>query len=88
MDQAVGIQEHNLRGTLAGQARLFPGRGPDHNNLDGKTDFAHTIQVARADGSAEVQLLNPNGLQLLTASHIHRAPDKRFGEPEELLKER
>ena len=45
-------------------------------------------QVALADGGSEVQLLNPNGLQLLTQTHLHRAPDKRLGEPEELLKDR
>ena len=45
-------------------------------------------QVALADGGSQVELVNPNGLQLLTRSHQHRAPDKRFGEPEELLKDR
>ncbi len=45
-------------------------------------------QVALADGSSDVHLVNPNGLQLLTQSHLHRAPDKRLGEPEELLKDR
>ncbi|KAK9851557.1 hypothetical protein WJX84_005377 [Apatococcus fuscideae] len=44
-------------------------------------------EVEVPDGSWEVQLTNPNGLQLLTNSHFHRAPDKRFGEPEELLKD-
>ena len=32
-----------------------------------------------------VLLSNPNGLQLVTQTHFWRAPDKRFGEPEEIL---
>ncbi|KAK9843893.1 hypothetical protein WJX84_001081 [Apatococcus fuscideae] len=45
-------------------------------------------EVANPGVGHSVQLTNPNGMeQLLTQTHVHRAPDKRFGEPEELLKD-
>ena len=34
-----------------------------------------------------MQLLNPNGVQLVTQTHFKRAADKRFGEPEELIED-
>lgn len=43
-------------------------------------------QVNGTDGHS-VELTNPKGVQLLTSSHIHRAPDHRFGEPEQFLRE-
>ena len=46
------------------------------------------MQVTDSTDGHTVQLTNPKGLeQLLTQTHVHRAPDKRFGEPEELLKD-
>ena len=32
-----------------------------------------------------VKLTNPQGIQLLTESHIMRAADRRFGEPEDII---
>ena len=45
-------------------------------------------QVKDSGGNVSVKLTNPHGVQLVTQTHFHRAPDKRFTEPEELLKER
>ena len=44
-------------------------------------------QVTNAASGATVQLLNPNGVQLVTQTHFKRAADKRFGEPEELIED-
>lgn len=45
------------------------------------------MQVPDIGSGHSVELINPNGVQLLTTSHIHRAPDARLGEPEQLLKD-
>lgn len=42
---------------------------------------------AADDPGHSVKLVNPNGIQLLVSSHIHRAADQRFNEPEEILKQ-
>ena len=56
---------------------------------DSKGTLLHLLQVKDASGGAgAVRLTNPMGVQLVTQTHVHRAPDKRFGEPEELLKDR
>ncbi|KAK9848572.1 hypothetical protein WJX84_010906 [Apatococcus fuscideae] len=44
-------------------------------------------EVKDSGGNVSVKLTNPHGVQLVTQTHFHRAPDKRFTEPEELLKE-
>ncbi len=45
------------------------------------------LQVPDHGDGHTVELTNPNGLQLLTQTHFWRAPDKRFGEPEEILED-
>lgn len=45
------------------------------------------MQIPDIGSGHSVELINPNGIQLLTTSHIHRAPDARLGEPEQLLKD-
>ncbi|KAK9838032.1 hypothetical protein WJX74_010034 [Apatococcus lobatus] len=49
----------------------------------------YTLQEVGEAGQegGSVRLTNPNGVQLVTQTHVHRAPDKRFGEPEELMKD-
>ncbi|KAK9852595.1 hypothetical protein WJX84_004435 [Apatococcus fuscideae] len=50
--------------------------------------FTYSLQeVTEAGTGHTVELLNPNGVQLLATSHIHRAPDSRLGEPEQVLKD-
>ncbi len=39
------------------------------------------------EAGASVELRNPNGVQLLVDTHIHRAPDQRFNEPEIILRQ-
>ena len=41
---------------------------------------------AQADDGS-VELINPNGIQLLVSTHTHRAPDARFKEPEFILEQ-
>ena len=40
------------------------------------------------DDAGDIRLTNLMGVQLITQTHVHRAPEKRFGEPEELMKDR
>ncbi|KAK9820746.1 hypothetical protein WJX74_009462 [Apatococcus lobatus] len=49
--------------------------------------FEYALQQVNGTGDHSVELSNPKGIQLLTSSHIHRAPDQRFGEPEQFLRD-
>ena len=44
------------------------------------------MQVTDSTG-VSVELRNPNGVQLLVDTHVHRAPDQRFMEPEKILRQ-
>ncbi|KAK9855807.1 hypothetical protein WJX84_002375 [Apatococcus fuscideae] len=49
--------------------------------------FTYALHKANSSQGQSVELTNPNGVQLLTAHHVHRAPENRFGEPEAILRD-
>ena len=54
-------------------------------------EFWHSSAIALLQDMSKpgytVQLQNPNGVQLLVSTHIHRAPDQRFNEPEAIIRQ-